>query len=293
MQQSPLPVMHFSLTGRQEYILAGVIFSWRLCHLREGAMKKKNRGWFHIHREIEDKRWYRKPNYLALFIHLNLKATHAKREVFFKGKPITLLPGQLITGRKALSRDTGISESSCERILTYFEKIEHQIEQQKSNQNRLITILSWHDVRECEQQNGQRVDNGWTTDGQPLDTNKNDKNDENEKKIKHNSAAAEIIDYLNQKTGKKYRHAKAHLSVISARLKEGFTLEDCKRVIDIKTAQWLNDEKEKYLRPETLFRPSKFEGYLNERERGGNNQQSIFQVTDDDQEALERMIKGG
>jgi uncharacterized phage protein (TIGR02220 family) len=85
--------------------------------------------------------------------------------------------------------------------------------------------------------------------------------------------AAEIIDYLNQKTGKKYRHSKAHLTVIAARLKEGFTLDDCKRVIDTKTAQWLNDEKEKYLRPETLFRPSKFEGYLNEKPPGTFPQQ--------------------
>jgi uncharacterized phage protein (TIGR02220 family) len=83
-----------------------------------------------------------------------------------------------------------------------------------------------------------------------------------------NQQAIEIIDYLNQKTGKKYRHSKAHLTVISARLNEGFSPDDCKRVIDTKTAQWLNDEKEKYLRPETLFRPSKFEGYLNEKPPG-------------------------
>jgi uncharacterized phage protein (TIGR02220 family) len=83
----------------------------------------------------------------------------------------------------------------------------------------------------------------------------------------------EIIDYLNQKTGKKYPYSKAHLTVISARLKEGFSPDDCKRVIDTRTAQWLNDEKEKYLRPETLFLPSKFEGYLNEKPPGTFQQQ--------------------
>jgi uncharacterized phage protein (TIGR02220 family) len=88
-----------------------------------------------------------------------------------------------------------------------------------------------------------------------------------------NQQAIEIIDYLNLKTGKKYRHSKAHMAVIAARLKEGFTPDDCKHVIDTKTAQWLNDEKEKYLRPETLFRPSKFEGYLNEKPPGTFQQQ--------------------
>jgi hypothetical protein len=46
-------------------------------------------------------------------------------------------------------------------------------------------------------------------------------------------------------------------------LSEGFTVDDFKRVIDHKTAQWLNDPKmTEYLRPETLFCAKKFEGYL-------------------------------
>ena len=56
---------------------------------------------------------------------------------------------------------------------------------------------------------------------------------------------------------------------INGRLNDGFTIEDCKKVIDIKVAQWLNDPKmNTYLRPSTLFRQSKFEEYLNERMPG-------------------------
>lgn len=41
-------------------------------------------------------------------------------------------------------------------------------------------------------------------------------------------------------------------------------MEDFEKVIDTKTAQWLNDPiMNKFLRPETLFGP-KFESYLNE-----------------------------
>ncbi|MGE6516664.1 phage replisome organizer N-terminal domain-containing protein [Lysinibacillus sphaericus] len=76
----------------------------------------------------------------------------------------------------------------------------------------------------------------------------------------------EIIDYLNQKANKKYKHTSQKTqTLIKARFKEKFTLEDFKTVIDTKTAQWLADPKMSvYLRPETLF-GTKFEGYLNEQ----------------------------
>lgn len=78
----------------------------------------------------------------------------------------------------------------------------------------------------------------------------------------------EIIDYLNQKANKKFKHTSQKTQMlIKARFKEKFTLEDFKQVIDIKTAQWLADPKMSvYLRPETLF-GTKFEGYLNEQSK--------------------------
>ncbi len=78
----------------------------------------------------------------------------------------------------------------------------------------------------------------------------------------------EIIDYLNQKANKKFKHTSQKTqTLIKARFKEKFTLEDFKQVIDIKTAQWLTDDKMSvYLRPETLF-GTKFEGYLNEQSK--------------------------
>ena len=75
----------------------------------------------------------------------------------------------------------------------------------------------------------------------------------------------EIIDYLNEKTGRKYKHtAIANQRVIKARMNEGYTLEDFKTVIDKKTVEWKNDVKmKKFLRPETLF-GTNFDRYLNE-----------------------------
>ena len=80
-----------------------------------------------------------------------------------------------------------------------------------------------------------------------------------------------IVSYLNEKAGTNYRHTTAKTkTAIHARLAEGFTVEDFKTVIDKKCAEWIGNEYEKYLRPETLF-GTKFEGYLNARQTERND----------------------
>jgi uncharacterized phage protein (TIGR02220 family) len=75
-----------------------------------------------------------------------------------------------------------------------------------------------------------------------------------------------VIDYLNQQAGTHYKHTDSNKRLIEPRLKEGFTLADCKQVIDNKMRDWGQDQNmRQYLRPKTLFQASKFEGYLNER----------------------------
>ena len=76
----------------------------------------------------------------------------------------------------------------------------------------------------------------------------------------------EIVQYLNQKTGKNFKStSKATQRHIKARFTDGFVLDDFKQVIDNKCGDWLRDRKMKeYLRPETLF-GTKFESYLNSK----------------------------
>lgn len=74
---------------------------------------------------------------------------------------------------------------------------------------------------------------------------------------------SEVVQALNEETGAHYRPtSKATMRHILARLREGFTVEDCKEVIRKKSEEWGGTEMAKYLRPETLF-GSKFESYLN------------------------------
>ena len=74
-----------------------------------------------------------------------------------------------------------------------------------------------------------------------------------------------VISHLNEKAGTSYRaSSQATRELINGRLSEGFTVDDFKKVIDKKCAEWKGGDMEKYLRPETLFKRSKFESYLNE-----------------------------
>ena len=77
---------------------------------------------------------------------------------------------------------------------------------------------------------------------------------------------AEIITYLNNKTNANYKpSSRKTRKLIKARWNEGFRYDDFKKVIDIKTEEWLNDPRmSMFLRPETLF-GTKFESYMNQK----------------------------
>lgn len=100
----------------------------------------------------------------------------------------------------------------------------------------------------------------------------------------------EVIEYLNGVLGTHYKPTVAkNKTFIRARLREGFSVDDFKTVIDKKARQWLGDgHMQKFLRPETLF-GTKFESYLNEQETykfTGNKQESTY-------ERIQRLAREG
>lgn len=118
-----------------------------------------------------------------------------------------------------------------------------------------ITKKGYSILQNCEMVETKML-NGKTENVKPIPNNKpNINSDINTYKI--------IIDYLNEKAGTNYkaksRDTQKH---INARLNEGATVEDFKKVVDKKCADWKGTEWEQYLRPSTLF-GTKFESYLN------------------------------
>ncbi|AGM98655.1 replication initiation protein [Streptococcus phage Javan271] len=90
---------------------------------------------------------------------------------------------------------------------------------------------------------------------------------------------SEIIDYLNEKVGTGFRaNGVSNKKYIKARWKEGFRLEDFKKVVDKKSSEWLNTDMAQHLAPKTLF-GTKFENYLNQLDKNSNRKN---QVEEDD-----------
>ena len=96
-----------------------------------------------------------------------------------------------------------------------------------------------------------------------------------EPSTKNNKAVPykEIIEYLNEKTGKSISYrSNGNKKLIRARINEGYTVEDFKKVIDNKVNDWFGKgikfsngkPAENYLHPSTLFIPKNFDKYLNE-----------------------------
>ncbi|CAM8681619.1 conserved phage C-terminal domain-containing protein [Leclercia sp. M-A074-M] len=75
--------------------------------------------------------------------------------------------------------------------------------------------------------------------------------------------AKQVLSHLNQTTGSRYQVCKSSLDNIRGRLTEGFTPDELTLVVDYSVEKWGDDLKmAEYLRPTTLFLPSKFPGYL-------------------------------
>lgn len=112
--------------------------------------------------------------------------------------------------------------------------------------------------------NGVDTDTDVDTDKSTTLSGKPDDQAREERK-KLSEACAEVLGFLNIKTGRRYKPVKANIEMIAARLREGATVDECRQVIAKKCREWRTDEKmEAYLRPKTLFNRTNFAQYQGE-----------------------------
>ena len=84
-------------------------------------------------------------------------------------------------------------------------------------------------------------------------------------KKKLSEACTEVLEFLNEKTGRNYKPVPANINLIAARLKQGATVVECRQVIAKKCREWRdNPDQEIYLRPKTLFSATNFANYQGE-----------------------------
>ena len=140
-------------------------------------------GWIKLHRRLLDNPRATDPEWLSVWIYLLLNATHQPQKMNFDGKIVELQPGQLITGRFAIAKATGVSDAKVYRVLETL-KNEQQIEQLAGVKGSMFTVSNWREYQETEQQTEQRLNSNRTATEQRLNTNKNVRTEEckNEKK---------------------------------------------------------------------------------------------------------------
>ena len=95
--------------------------------------------------------------------------------------------------------------------------------------------------------------------------NKAPKPEQSQARKKLSEACIEVLNFLNEKTGRNYQPVKANINLIAARIKEGATVIQCRQVIAKKCREWRDDpNREIYLRPKTLFNATNFAQYQGE-----------------------------
>ncbi|WP_168416196.1 conserved phage C-terminal domain-containing protein [Erwinia amylovora] len=116
------------------------------------------------------------------------------------------------------------------------------------------------------------VGEGSTIDPDPLIDPKTDPSDkkhfcqppaETDPEVAITDFAKQVLTHLNLITGSRYQVCKSSLENLRARLGEGFTVDELILTADYLNAKWSGDlEMAEYLRPATMFQPSKFPGYF-------------------------------
>lgn len=151
-------------------------------------------GWVKIHRKIlESPAIKGDPEALAIWVYILTNAAYKPYYTYFNGQKTLINAGQLITGRKKIAENTGVSESKIFRTLKRFES-EQQIEQRPTPNGSLISVINWALYQESEQPNEQRMNNERTTNEQRMNTkkeNKEYKEDQEQKQILNNITVTE------------------------------------------------------------------------------------------------------
>ena len=97
-----------------------------------------DRGWLKLHRSLLDWEWYSDMNVRVLFLHLLLKANH--RPSRYQGHAVPA--GSLVSGRKVLAEETGLSEKQVRTALDKLKK-SGEIGQRALSRFSILTIVKW------------------------------------------------------------------------------------------------------------------------------------------------------
>lgn len=212
-----------------------------------GAME----GYISIYRKITEWKWFHSNEMLSFWVKLLLFATH-KEHCDPLGN--LLKPGQFSTSIRKLAKDCCTTER---RVRTFLKRLKTatQIDTQYTGKCTIITIINWPEYQGKGAQGG--------TVKTHVRHNNNNGNNGNKNNI-YVELAQKVIKRLNELAHRNFRPTKNTMAHIIARLHEGHHVDDLARVVKYKCTidKFFYEKNPNFLNPTTLFRPTKFETYL-------------------------------
>jgi biotin operon repressor len=163
-------------------------------------------GWIKLHRSIIDSAVFSDSDVLKVWLWLLCSVAYDDHDVVYLGKVIQLKQGQIITGRKKLSQQIGMSEGKIYRAINILKNLGN-ITVKSNNRYSIITVENWAkyqndfpkftiDITPIKQQNEQqnngksnsKTDSQTTAQRQQSKHNKRNKESKEGKEIKKEAA---------------------------------------------------------------------------------------------------------
>ena len=142
---------------------------------------KNEIGWVKLDRRIQSWRFFRKSEYVQMWIYILTEANHEPT----RWEEIDIASGEFVTSVERLSKGTGLSTQQVRTILKKLNGEELTIK--STNRYSLIKVNKWAEyqgsTKVANKQSNKQITNEQQTANKQLTTNKNDKNEKNEKNI--------------------------------------------------------------------------------------------------------------
>jgi len=139
-------------------------------------------GWIKLHRKFLKWEWMTKPDMVVVFLYLLLSANSEDGQ--WQG--ITIKRGQVITGRKIMSKNLKISEQKCRYCVERL-KSTNEITSQATNRYTIITIVKYEDYQGQDKKLTSKTAR-FTANKQP--TNNHEQEEEEEEEDQEQEARA-------------------------------------------------------------------------------------------------------
>jgi uncharacterized phage protein (TIGR02220 family) len=227
-------------------------------------------GYIKLHRLFQKWEWRDDPNCVSVFIDLLHQANYVDGN--YRG--IAIPRGSLTTSQEKIGQRTGLSISQVRTVLDKL-SLTGEIAVKITNKYSMISILKWEIYQGDDRQDSSPIALQSQSGRSRVATSKKLINQEGEKEQPTPSAKLAaggaivspeflVIDYFNSTLKKSFKQTNSNHNPIKARLKEGYTVEEMKTLIDHIAKTWVYDSFwQNQIKIPTIF-SSKFDGYYQE-----------------------------